>query len=116
MLHYLGNNKVKSKSELFPQIKNGLSIVSTKNDKNEKEAEQKTKPDDSPTLAEKTKTKEELVASSHIKNDIADNPEILSHISQVVCPENYESPEKKKCREIEVKTVNIFTNIPEIPL
>ena len=27
-----------------------------------------------------------------------------------------QSPEKKKCREKEGRTINIFTNIPEIPL
>ena len=69
-----------------------------------------------PTLEEKTKIKEELVASSHTENDIADNPRIQSHSSQEICPENYEPPEKKKCREKEEKTINIFTNIPEILL
>ena len=49
-----------------------------------------------PTLEEKTKTKEKLVASSHIENDIADNPRIQSHNSQEACPENYEPLEKKK--------------------
>ena len=33
------------------------------------------------TLGGKTKIKEELVASSHIANDIADNPSIQSHSS-----------------------------------
>ena len=49
-----------------------------------------------PVLEEKTKTKEELVASSHIENDIADNPRIQSHSSLETCPENQEPPEKKK--------------------
>ena len=60
-----------------------------------------------PTLEEKTKIKEELVASSHIENDVADKPRIQSHSSQETCPENYEPPEKKKCREKEGKTINI---------
>ena len=68
-----------------------------------------------PTLEEKTKIKKELVASSHIENDIADNPRIQSHSLQETCPKNYEPPEKKKCTEKE-KTINIFTNVPEIPL
>ena len=67
-----------------------------------------------PTLEE---IKEELVASDHIENDIVDNPRIQSHSTQETCPENNETPqEKKKCREKEGKTINIFTNIPEIPL
>ena len=49
-----------------------------------------------PTLEEKTKIKEELVAPSHIENIIADNPRIQSHSSRETCPENYEPPEKKK--------------------
>ena len=49
-----------------------------------------------PTLEEKNNTKEELVASSHTENDIADNPRIQSHSSQERCPENYKPPEKKK--------------------
>ena len=69
-----------------------------------------------PTLEEKTKIKKELVASSHIENDIADNPRIQSYISQETCPENCEPPGKKKCREKEEKIINIVTNIPEIPL
>ena len=51
-----------------------------------------------PTLEEKTKIKEELVASSHTDNDIADNPRIQSHSSQEICPENY-----KPLREKEVQ-------------
>ena len=39
-----------------------------------------------PTVEEKTKVKEELVPSSHIENDIADNPRIQSHSSQETCP------------------------------
>ena len=39
-----------------------------------------------PTVEEKTKIKEELVPSSHIENDIADNPQIQSHSSQETCP------------------------------
>ena len=69
-----------------------------------------------PSLEEKTKIKEELVASSHIENDVADNPRIQSHSLQETCPENYEPQEKKKCREKEGKTINIFTNIPDIPV
>ena len=69
-----------------------------------------------PTLEEKTKIKEEWVASSHIENDIADNPRIQSHSSQQTCPENHELPQKNKCREEKEKTINIFINIPEIPL
>ena len=49
-----------------------------------------------PTLDEKTKIKEELVASSHIENIIADNPRILSRSSRETCSENYEPPKKKK--------------------
>ena len=49
-----------------------------------------------PTLEEKTKIKEELVASSHIENDVANKPRIQSHSSQETCSENYEPPEKKK--------------------
>ena len=57
-----------------------------------------------------------MIDSSHIENDIADNPQIQSHSSQETCPENYEHPEKKKCREKEGKTnIFTFTNIPEIP-
>ena len=69
-----------------------------------------------PTLQEKTKIKEQLVASSHIENDIADNPRIQNYSSQETCPENHEPPEKKKCGEKEEKTISIFTNILEIPL
>ena len=69
-----------------------------------------------PTLEEKTKIKEQLVASSHIENDIADNPRIQNYSSQETCPENPEPPEKKKCGEEEEKTISIFTNISEIPL
>ena len=69
-----------------------------------------------PTLEEKTKIKEELVASGHTENDTADDPRIQSHSTQETCPENHKPPEKKKCREKEGKTINIFTNIPEIPL
>ena len=69
-----------------------------------------------PTLEEKTKIKEELVASSYIENDVVDNRRIQSHGSQETSPENYEPPEKKKCREKEGKTIDIFTNIPDIPL
>ena len=54
-----------------------------------------------PFLEEKTKIKEQLIASSHIENDIADNPRIQNYSSQETCPENYEaqrksSVEKKK--------------------
>ena len=69
-----------------------------------------------PTLEEKTKIKEELVTSSYIENDVAGNPRIQSHDSQETSPENYEPPEKKKCKEKEGKTIDIFTNIPDIPL
>ena len=69
-----------------------------------------------PTLEEKTKIKEELVALSHIENDIVDNRRIQRHSLRKTCPENYKPPKKKKCREKEGKTINIFTNIPEIPL
>ena len=41
-----------------------------------------------PTLEEKTKIKKELIDSSHIENDITDNPQIQSHSSQETCPEN----------------------------
>ena len=68
------------------------------------------------TLEGKTKIKEELVASSHIANDIADNPSIQSHSSQETWPKNYKPPEKKKCRENEGKTISIFKNIPDIPV
>ena len=71
-------------------------MVSTKTEKNEKEAEWKTKPDGSSDLEEKIKIKEKLVASSYIENDVADNPRIQSHSSQETCPENYEPPKKKK--------------------
>ena len=88
-------------------------MASTKNEKNEKEAEKKT-PMTHPTLEEKTKIKEKLVASSHIENDIADNPRIQNYNSQETCPENHEPPDKKRCGEEE--TISIFTNISEIPL
>ena len=52
-----------------------------------------------PTLEEKTKIKEKLVASSHIENNIADNPRIQSHSSQETCPENHKPPEKKKKKQ-----------------
>ena len=45
-----------------------------------------------------------------------DNPQIQSHSSQETRRENHETSEKKKFREEEVKTINLFTNIPEIPL
>lgn len=45
-----------------------------------------------------------------------DNPRIQSHSSQETRRENHETSEKKKFREEEVKTINLFTNIPEIPL
>ena len=40
------------------------------------------------TLEEKTKIKEELVASSCIERYVADNPRIESHGSQETSPEN----------------------------
>ena len=40
-----------------------------------------------------------MVVSSHIKNDITDNPRIQSHSSPETCRENHELPEKKKFRE-----------------
>ena len=40
------------------------------------------------TLEEKTKIKEELVASSYIENYVADNPRIQRHSSQETSPEN----------------------------
>ena len=91
-------------------------MASTKNEKNEKEAGKKQNLMTHPTLEEKTKIKEQLVASSHIENDIADNPQIQNYGSQETCPENHEPPEKKKCGEEGGKTINIFTNISEIPL
>ena len=86
-------------SKLFPpNKKNGFSMASTKNEKNEKEAK-KNNLMTHPTLEEKTKIKEKLVASSHIENNIADNPRIQSHSSQETCPENRKPPEKKKKKQ-----------------
>ena len=68
------------------------------------------------TLEGKTKIKEELVAWSNIANDVAGNPSIQSDISQETCPKNYKPLEKKKCREKEGKTINIFGNISDIPV
>ena len=45
-----------------------------------------------------------------------DNPRIQSHSSQETRRENHETSEKNKFREEEVKTVNLCTNKPEIPL
>ena len=49
-----------------------------------------------PTLEE---IKEELVASDHIENDIVDNPRIQSHSTQETCPENNETPQRKRSVE-----------------
>ena len=45
-----------------------------------------------------------------------DNPQIQSHSSQKTHRENHETSEKTKFREEKVKTINLFTDIPEIPL
>ena len=45
-----------------------------------------------------------------------DNPRIQSHSSQETRRENHETSENNKFREEEVKTINLLTNIPEIPL
>ena len=45
-----------------------------------------------------------------------DNPRIQSHSPQETRRENHETSEKNKFREEEVKTINLFKNIPEIPL
>ena len=45
-----------------------------------------------------------------------DNPWIQSHSSQETRRENHETSEKNKFREEEVKAINLFTSIPEIPL
>ena len=108
-----GKGKVKI---ILPNKKMDLQWRPQKMKKTKKKQNKKQNLITHPTLEEKTEIKEELVASSYIENYVADNPRIQSHGLQETSPENYEPPEKKKCREKEGKTINIFTNIPDIPV